>query len=60
MNWMDSGSNPIIFAASASMATMSPLARMKFFTWASMQRGPGPSPAKVPSITANMPGWISF
>ena len=25
-----------------------------------MQRGPGPSPAKVPSITANTPGWIRF
>jgi hypothetical protein len=25
-----------------------------------MQRGPGPSPAKVPSITAKIPGWIFF
>ena len=25
-----------------------------------MQRGPGPSPAKVPSITAKTPRWIFF
>ena len=25
-----------------------------------MQRGPGPSPAKVPSMTAKTPGWIFF
>ena len=25
-----------------------------------MQRGPGPSPANVPSITANTPRWIFF
>ena len=52
----DIGSKPIIFAAIASMATWSALARMTFFVWIRMARGPGPSPANVPSITAKMPG----
>ncbi len=51
---------PISFAATASIATWSALARMTFFTCGIMQRGPGPSPAKVPSITANTPRWIFF
>ena len=33
---------------------------MKFLTCGRIARGPGPSPAIVPSITANTPGWISF
>ena len=28
--------------------------------YGTMQRGPGPSPANVPSITANTPRWIFF
>ena len=52
---MDSGSMPISLAAMASIATWSALARMTFFTRGIMQRGPGPSPANVPSITANTP-----
>ncbi|MCX7217189.1 MAG: type II secretion system minor pseudopilin GspI [Burkholderiales bacterium] len=39
----------------AMMATWSADARMTFLTWGIMQRGPGPSPANVPSITANTP-----
>ena len=56
----ESGSKPMSFAATASMATWSALARKRFLTWGRMERGPGPSPAKVPSMTAKMPGWISF
>ena len=55
-----SGSKPISFAATASMATWSAEARITFLTCGTMQRGPGPSPAKVPSITANTPLWIFF
>ncbi len=44
--------------ATASIATWSLLARITFLVYGVMQRGPGPSPAKVPSITARMPGWI--
>src|SRR5256886_13775056 len=33
---------------------------MTFLMWGTMQRGPGPSPTKVPSITANTPRWIRF
>ncbi len=51
---------PISLAATASMATWSALARMTFLTCGTMQRGPGPSPAKVPSITAKTPRWICF
>ena len=50
------GSKPISLAATASMATWSPLARMTFLTTGLMVRGPGPLPAVVPSITAKMPG----
>ena len=55
MYLIDSGSMPISFAATASIATWSALASITFLTWGTMQRGPGPSPAKVPSITANTP-----
>ena len=60
MNLIDSGSMPISFAATASMATWSLLARITFFVCGTMQRGPGPSPANVPSITAKTPRWIFF
>ena len=60
MYLIDSGSKPISFAATASMATWSALASITFFTCGTMQRGPGPSPAKVPSITAKTPRWIFF
>ena len=57
---MLSGSKPIIFAATASMATWSADASMKFLTTGNIVRGPGPLPAVVPSMTAKTPGWISF
>ena len=57
---MDSGSKPIIAAATASIATWSAEASSTFLTCGIMQRGPGPSPAKVPSITAKTPRWIFF
>src|SRR4051812_50079021 len=60
MNLIDIGSKPISFAATASIAVWSALARMTFLLYGVMQRGPGPSPAKVPSITANTPRWIFF
>ena len=60
MNLIDIGSRPISLAATASMATWSALASTTFFTCGTMQRGPGPSPANVPSITANTPRWIFF
>ena len=60
MYLIDIGSMPISFAATASIATWSALASITFLTCGTMQRGPGPSPAKVPSITANTPRWIFF
>jgi hypothetical protein len=35
-------------------------ASITFFTTGRIVRGPGPSPAVVPSITAKSPVWISF
>ena len=40
MNLIERGSNPINFAATASIATWSELARMTFLTCGVMQRGP--------------------
>ena len=58
---MRSGSKPIIFAATASMATWSARGQHDVLDCTgSMVRGPGPLPAVVPSMTAKMPGWISF
>ena len=54
------GSMPMSFAATASIATWSSDARITFFAYGIMQRGPGPSPANVPSITAKTPLWIFF
>ncbi len=56
----DIGSKPIIFAATASMATWSADASMKFLMTGNIVRGPGPLPAVVPSMIANRPVWISF
>jgi hypothetical protein len=50
----------MIFAAMASMATESALARMTFFAFGTMVLGPAPSPHTVPSITEKIPGWSSF
>ena len=41
MNLIDSGSNPISLAATASIAVWSALARITFFEYGVMQRGPG-------------------
>ena len=60
MNFIDMGSKPIIVADTASMATWSAPANNTFFSCHLMARGPGPSPAKVPSVTANIPGCNSF
>ena len=60
MNRIVSGSKPISLAAVASIATWSREASIKFVARSRMARGPGPSPEIVPSMTAKMPGWISF
>ena len=60
MYGIDIGSKPIIFAATASMATWSADASITFLITGYIVRGPGPLPAVVPSMTANNPGWISF
>ncbi len=57
---MSMGSKPMILAATASMASESPLARMMFLISGSMVRGPAPSPQTVPSMTQKSPGWSSL
>ena len=57
---IDSGSNPIIFAATASIATWSAAASITSLRTGTIVRGPGPLPAVVPSMTAKSPVWISF
>ncbi len=59
MNLIVIGSKPISFAATASIATWSRDASIRFVTRSRIARGPGPSPEIVPSMTAKMPGWIS-
>src|SRR5438034_822870 len=56
---MASGSNPMMRAAVASMATWSDEARMRLPSRGIIVRGPAPSPMTVPSITANTPGCNS-
>jgi hypothetical protein len=49
------GSNPIILADTASIATCSGDASITFFCTGFYDRGPGPLPAVVPSMIANRP-----
>ena len=51
-----SGSKPIIFADTASIATWSADASITFLTIGNIVRGPGPLPAVVPSMIAKRPG----
>ena len=50
----------MIFAATASTATLSLPASRTFRVTGTMVLGPAPLPAVVPSVTVKMPGWISF
>ena len=57
---MDNGSNPIMRADTASIATWSAAANITSLRTGTMVRGPGPLPTVVPSMTAKSPVWISF